>query len=426
MPVYLDHHATTPMDPRVLDTMMPYLTSKFGNAASHNHVFGWEAEEAVRVARGQMAALIGALDREIIFTSGATEANNLAIKGVAEMYAGKGRHIITAAAEHKCVLDTCRQLMKKGLEVTFLPVNADGSVDPEAVRSAITEKTILISVMLANNEIGTINDAEAIGRIAHERGVIFHSDCSQALGKIPVDVQALSIDLASFSAHKFYGPKGVGALYVRSKDPRVKLMPQINGGGHESGMRSGTLNVPGIVGMGKAAALCAEDFERDFWHYAELRNALYHRLKDGLYILGLNGPEIGELEKMKACGSAEQAARHLKRLPNNLNVHFGRIDGAALISSLKDIAVSSGSACTSASPEPSHVLQAIGLDAESARSSIRFGIGRFNTLDEIAYAADRIIGLVRQLRGLPADGATPVTETGKTASGIFPECGCPS
>lgn len=396
-PIYLDHHATTPLDSRVLDAMMPYLTVRYGNASSA-HVFGWEAEEAVNIARRQAAGATGAHEKEIVFTSGATESNNLAIKGVAEMYGGKGRHIITSAAEHSCVLAACRHLEKQGFRITYLNPLPDGSVAPESVEQAITPETILVSVMLASNETGAVSDAAAIGAIARSRGILFHSDCSQAFGKIAVDVNALNLDLASFSAHKFYGPKGVGLLYVRrTAGPRVQLVCQNDGGGHEAGLRSGTLNVPGIVGTGKAMQLAVDEFESRFRHVLTLRNDLYERLKNGLYVIGLNGPPA-EAPDFSAGTSAHAISKKLKRLPDNLNVHFGSIDGGALVSGLRDIAVSAGSACSGARGEPSHVLRSIGLDDALCRCSLRIGVGKDNTHEEIMTAASHIISVVRDLR----------------------------
>jgi cysteine desulfurase len=387
--IYLDNHATTPVDSRVLDTMLPYFNERFGNAASKTHPFGWEAEAAVEIARKQIADLIGADAREIVFTSGATEAINLALKGVFEAYGPKGRHYITARAEHKAVLDTCRHLEQLGARVTYVPVRSDGSVDPEAVREAIQPDTALISVMLANNEVGTINTVREIGAIASERGILMHSDIAQAAGKIAADVNDLHVDLASLSGHKIYGPKGVGALFVRRRQPRVRLVAQMDGGGHENGMRSGTLNVPAIVGIGRAAELCRQEMEKDFRHTAALRNRLFRLLEDALPDLHLNGPAFEE---------SEGPFMPCTRLPNNLNVSFPHVDGEGLILALKDIAVSTGSACTSASPEPSHVLQAMGLDGELMRASLRFGVGRFNAEEEIDLAAERVIDVVRKLK----------------------------
>jgi cysteine desulfurase len=379
LPIYMDNHATTQVDPRVLEAMLPYFGADFGNAASRNHVFGWRAEEGVELAREQVAELIGATEKEIIFTSGATESNNLAIKGVAEFYQTKGDHIITAVTEHKAVLDSCKALERKGLKVTYLPVGKDGRVDPAEVESAITERTILISIMLANNEVGTVQPVAEIGRIAHARGVIFHCDAVQGVGKIPVDVEAMNIDLLSLTAHKIYGPKGVGALYVRRKNPRVRLTPIIDGGGHERGMRSGTLNVPGIVGLGKATAVARADLPVEAPRILAMRERLRNRLDR-------------ELEAVYLNGSLEH------RLPGNLNVSFAYVEGESLLMGLKDVAVSSGSACTSASLEPSYVLRALGVGEDLAHTSIRFGIGRFNTEEEVDYVADLVIENVNRLR----------------------------
>lgn len=381
LPIYLDNHATTPLDPRVLEAMMPYLTTQFGNAASRNHSFGWAAEEAVEKARKQIADLIGASPKEIVFTSGATESDNLAIKGVAEMYAERGNHIITVATEHKAVLDTCKKLEKNGYQVTYLPVQPDGLIDLDMLRDAITDKTILISVMYANNEIGVIQPVAEIGKIAKEKGVLFHTDAVQAVGKIPVNVIRDNIDLMSISAHKIYGPKGVGALYVRRKNPRVQLTAQMDGGGHERGMRSGTLNVPGIVGLGKACEICQQEMPEEMVRMARLRD----RLKDKL---------LDSLDEVYINGSMEH------RLPNNLNVSFAFVEGESLLMGINDIAVSSGSACTSATLEPSYVLKALGKGDDLAHSSIRFGIGRFNTEEEIDYVGNRVVEVVNKLREL--------------------------
>jgi cysteine desulfurase len=385
LPIYMDNHATTPLDPRVLEAMLPYFNAKFGNAASRNHSFGWEAEAAVEKAREQVAKLIGATSKEIIFTSGATESDNLAIKGVAEMYRERGNHIITQATEHKAILDTCKKLEKQGYRVTYLPVKADGLIDIDELRDAIVtegpNKTILVSIMYASNEIGVIQPIAEIGKLCHEKGVIFHSDAVQAVGKIPVDVQKDNIDLLSLSAHKIYGPKGVGALYVRRRNPRVQLTEQINGGGHERGMRSGTLNVPGIVGLGKACELCAEEMESESRRETELRNYLKAKLETALDYVHVNG----NMEH---------------RLPGNLNMSFVYVEGESLLMGINDIAVSSGSACTSATLEPSYVLKALGLGDDVAHSSIRFGLGRFNTKAEVDYVSDKIIDVVLKLREL--------------------------
>jgi cysteine desulfurase len=379
-PIFLDNHSTTPMDPRVLETMLPYFCEKFGNAASRNHPFGWEAEEAVEAARQQIAKLIHADAKELVFTSGATESDNLAIKGVLEMYKEKGDHIITSATEHRAVLDTAKSLeSKKGIKVTYLPVDKYGMVNPEDVRNAITDKTILISIMMANNEIGTINPIKEIGKIAKEKGVLFHCDATQGVGKIPVNVQEMGIDLMAFSAHKIYGPKGVGALYVRKKAPRVRLAPIIDGGGHERGMRSGTLPVPLIVGFGKACELCEQEMPTESVKLAALRD----RLQDGI---------------MKHLDEAYLNGHPTQRLPHNLNISFAYVEGESLLMGVKEIALSSGSACTSATLEPSYVLRALGVGSDLAHSSIRFGLGRFNTVEEVDYTAKRIIEIVTKLR----------------------------
>jgi cysteine desulfurase len=381
IPIYLDNQATTPVDPRVLDAMLPYFTEKFGNAASKNHVFGWEAEAAVDLAREQVGRLIGAAAREIVFTSGATESDNLAIKGIAESYRDKGSHIVTCVTEHKAVLDSCKVLEKRGFQVTYLPVNSDGFVDLRRLQEALTDRTILLSIMAANNEIGTIQPMPEIGRLAKEKGILFHTDATQAVGKIPIDVEAMGIDLLSLTAHKMYGPKGIGALYVRASKPRVKLPAIIDGGGHERGMRSGTLNVAGIVGLGKACELAQKEMSAEGERLAALRE----RLKDGI---------LSRLEEVYLNGHL------LQRLPGNLNMSFAHVEGESLLMALKEIAVSTGSACTSASLEPSHVLKAIGLEDELAHTSIRFGLGRFNAEDEIDYTIQRVVEEVGRLRAL--------------------------
>ncbi|PYX24742.1 MAG: IscS subfamily cysteine desulfurase [Acidobacteria bacterium] len=381
LPIYMDNHATTPMDPRVLEAMLPYFMEKFGNAASRNHPFGWTAEEAVEQAREQIAKLIGATAKEIIFTSGATESDNLAIKGVAEMYREKGNHIITAVTEHKAVLDTCKRLEKNGYRVTYLPVQKDGLVDLEDLKRAIDDKTILVTIMAANNEIGVLQPWREIGKICRERGVLFHTDGVQAVGKVPIDVNKDNIDLMSITAHKIYGPKGVGALYVRRKNPRVQISAIIDGGGHERGMRSGTLNVPGIVGLGKACALAKEEMAQEGAHLAALRDRLRDRI-------------MGRLDEVYINGSMEH------RLPGNLNISFAYVEGESLLMGINDVAVSSGSACTSATLEPSYVLKALGTGDDLAHSSIRFGIGRFNTEAEVDYVADRVCETVERLREL--------------------------
>src|ERR1700686_4475577 len=362
LPIYMDNHATTPVDPRVLEAMLPYFTQKFGNAASRNHAFGWAGEEAVETARQQIASLINATPKEIIFTSGATESDNLMIKGIAEMYREKGNHIITQAIEHKAVLDTCKRLEKYGYEVTYLPVHKDGRVDPEDVRKAITPKTILITIMYANNEIGVINPIAEIGKIAKEHGIFFAVDGVQEVGKI-------------------YGPKGVGALYVRRRNPRVQLSAIADGGGHERGMRSGTLNVPGIVGLGKACEICQEEMAQE----SERLRGLRDRLKAGLE---------AKLDEVFVNGSMEH------RLPNNLNMSFAYVEGESLLMGINDIAVSSGSACTSATLEPSYVLKGLGVGEDLAHTSIRFGLGRFNTQEEVDYVIDKMVQVVTKLREL--------------------------
>jgi cysteine desulfurase len=381
LPIYMDYHATTPVDQRVVDAMLPYFHEKFGNAASRNHSFGWAAEEAVENARAQIARLINATPKEIIFTSGATESNNLAIKGAAEMYREKGNHIITQVIEHKAVLDTCKRLEKYGYEVTYLPVGKDGRIDLDDLQRAITPKTILISIMYANNEIGVIQPIQEIGKIAKEKGILFHTDGVQALGKIPVDVQRDNIDMISLTAHKLYGPKGVGALYVRRRNPRVQLSAQIDGGGHERGMRSGTLNVPGIVGFGKAAELCQIEMAEESTRLRGLRD----RLKDTIF---------AKLDEVYINGSMTH------RLPHNINISFAFVEGESLLMGINDIAVSSGSACTSATLEPSYVLKALGVGEDLAHTSIRFGLGRFNTLEEVDYVTNRVIEVVQRLREL--------------------------
>jgi len=381
LPIYMDNHATTPMDPRVLEAMLPYFTQKFGNAASRNHSFGWAGEEAVENARQQVASLVGATAKEIIFTSGATESDNLMIKGVAEMYREKGNHIITQAIEHKAVLDTCKNLEKHGFEVTYLPVQSDGRVDPEDVRKAIRPTTILICIMYANNEIGVVNPIQEIGKIAKEHGIVFAVDGVQAAGKVPVDVQKDDIDLLAISAHKMYGPKGVGALYVRRRNPRVQLSAIIDGGGHERGMRSGTLNVPGIVGLGKACELCQQEMAQE----SERIRGLRDRLRKGLE---------AKLDEVFINGSMEQ------RLPNNLNMSFAYVEGESLLMGINDVAVSSGSACTSATLEPSYVLKALGVGEDLAHTSIRFGLGRFTTQEEVDYVIEKMVQVVTKLREL--------------------------
>jgi cysteine desulfurase len=381
LPIYMDNHATTRMDPRVLEAMTPYFLEFYGNAASRNHSYGWEAEEAVEKSRKQIANLIGATAKEIVFTSGATESNNLAIKGVAQMYAEKGNHIITQVTEHKAVLDTCKHLEKDGVRVTYLPVGKNGLIDLDQLRDAITDKTILISIMYANNEIGVVQPIAEIGKIAKERGVLFHTDAVQAVGKIPVNVGTDGIDLLSLTGHKVYGPKGAGALYVRRRSPRVQLTAQMDGGGHERGMRSGTLNVPGIVGLGAAIEIAQREMVEESKRLSYLRD----KLKDTI---------LNNLDEVYINGTMEH------HLPHSLNISFAYVEGESLLMGINDIAVSSGSACTSATLEPSYVLKALGAGDDLAHSSIRFGLGRFNTEEEVDYVAGKVIEVVRKLREL--------------------------
>ncbi len=380
LPIYLDNNATTPLDPRVLEAMLPYFTSKFGNAASRNHAFGWVAEEGVDYAREQVAKLIGCTEKEIIFTSGATEGDNLGIKGVYEMYADKGNHIITATTEHKAVLDTCKHLEKQGAKVTYLNVKEDGLIDLAELEAAMTPETILVTIMYGNNEIGVVQPIKEIAAIAHKHGALFFSDATQAVGKIPVDVIADGIDLMAFTAHKMYGPKGVGALYVRRKNPRVKVTSQMDGGGHERGMRSGTLNVPGIVGLGKACEICRLEMDEEAKRLSGLRDKLEAALTT--------------MEESYVNGST------VHRLPHVANISFKYVEGEGLMMAMKDLAVSSGSACTSASLEPSYVLKNLGLSDELAHSSIRFGLGRFTTEEEVDYAIENTKKAVNHLRDL--------------------------
>ncbi len=381
LPIYMDNHATSQLDPRVLEAMLPYFTTKFGNAASRNHSFGWEAEQGVETAREQIARIIGATAKEIIFTSGATESNNLALKGIAEMYRERGNHIITQVTEHKAVLDTCKRLEKYGYRVTYLPVKADGLIDLDDLKRAIDDKTILVSIMFANNEIGVVQPVAEIGKLCHERNVIFHTDAVQAVGKIPVDVNAMNIDVLSLTAHKLYGPKGAGALYVRRRNPRVQISAQMDGGGHERGMRSGTLNVPGIVGLGAACEIAREEMAFEADRLTRLRDKLKTKLESALDYVHVNG-----------------SMEH--RLPGNLNMSFVYVEGESLLMGINEIAVSSGSACTSATLEPSYVLKALGLGDDVAHSSIRFGLGRFNTEAEVDYVSDKLIDIVQKLREL--------------------------
>ena len=381
LPIYLDYQATTPCDPRVVEAMLPFFSETFGNAASRSHPFGWQAEEAVEKARVQIAELIGASPKEIVFTSGSTEAINLALKGVAEMYAEKGKHIITSSAEHKAVLDTCKHLEQSGAEVTYLAPDRSGRISVEQVAAALRPDTILVALMWANNEVGTLNPVREIGELCHAKGVLFFSDATQAVGKVPVDVEADHVDLLCLSGHKIYGPKGVGCLYVRRKNPRVRLVAQMDGGGHERGMRSGTLNVPGIVGLGKACEIARAELPAEAARCAELRDLLEQRISSQLDFVHLNG-------------------NREHRLPNCLNLSFSYVEGESMIMGINKLAVSSGSACTSASLEPSHVLRAMAVGDELAHSSIRFGIGRFTTREEIEFAAREVVDNVRRLREL--------------------------
>jgi cysteine desulfurase len=379
--IYMDNHATTPLDPQVLEAMMPYLTTHFGNAASTTHVFGWKAKEAVDCARQQIADLINCSPKEIVFTSGATESDNLAIKGVAYQYKSKGNHIITSAAEHHAVLDSCKALAQQGFEVTYLPVDRYGMVHPQDVENAITDRTILISLIYANNEVGTINPISEVGEITAQHGVLFHSDAAQGVGRIESDVDKLKVDLMSFTAHKMYGPKGIGALYIRQKRPRIRLRPLIHGGGHEDNIRSGTLNVPSIVGFGKVCELCKKFMSEESERIAALRDRLYHGLSKRIDLIHLNGhPE--------------------KRLPGNLNINFEFVESEALLVGVKGIALSTGSACTSEKVEASYVLRAMGVEAELAHTAVRFGLGRYNTSEEVDEVVDRVVKQVARLREL--------------------------
>ncbi len=381
LPIYLDYQATTPCDPRVVEAMLPYFTEHYGNAASRNHKYGWAAEEAVERSREQIAALLGANPKEIVFTSGSTESINLALKGAAEMYSDKGKHIVTCQAEHKAVLDVCKHLEEQGFEVTYLQPDKSGRVSVEQVAAALRPDTILVALMWANNEVGTLNPIREIGALCHEKGVLMFTDATQAAGKVPVDVEADHVDMLCLSGHKIYGPKGVGVLYVRRKGPRVRLVAQMDGGGHERGMRSGTLNVPGIVGLGKACELARVELESEAKRCAELRDHLEQRIFSALDFVHLNG-------------------NREHRLPNNLNVSFAFVEGESLLMGISDVAVSSGSACTSASLEPSHVLRAMDVGEDLAHSSIRFGVGRFTTREEVDFAADQVIAAVKRLREL--------------------------
>jgi len=377
-PVYLDNHATTRTDPRVVEAMLPYFTEHYGNAASTSHRFGWEASEAVELAREQVARSIGAEARDIIFTSGATESNNLAIKGVAHASIRRGNHLVTAASEHKAVLDPVKRLSRQGWNCTVVPCDAHGRVSAESVALALTDRTVLVSVMAANNEVGTINPIAEIGRLCHDRGIVFHTDAAQAVGKVPLDVQSDAIDLLSLSAHKIYGPKGIGALYVRRRDPQVRLEPLVDGGGHERGLRSGTVAVPLVVGLGVAAELAVSERPVEAVRLFGLRERLHEGIARRVPATRLNGPP--------------------DRLPGNLNLSFADVDGEALMMAMRDVAVSSGSACSSTNPEPSHVLLAMGLPEELARASLRFGLGRFTIPEEIDHAVDAVAGAVERLR----------------------------
>jgi cysteine desulfurase len=381
LPVYMDYHATTPVDPAVVDAMIPYFREKFGNTASRQHEYGWIAEDDVETARSSIASHLGASNKEIIFTSGATESNNLAIKGIAETWRQKGNHIITATTEHKSVIDSCKRLENNGFRVTYLPVGNDGLIDLNRLEDAITPQTILVSIMVANNEIGTIQDIDRIGKICRDRNIFFHTDATQAVGKIPINLKTTNIDLISFSAHKIYGPKGTGVLYIRKSQPKVRLTIQLDGGGHEYGYRSGTLNVPGIIGIAKALDISIAVMDEESVRLRRFRDSMFKEFSEQLDDIFLNGHPV-------------------HRLPNNLNVSFLHVDDNALMMSMKDIAVSTGSACSTADPEPSHVLKALGLPPERLHSSIRFGLGRFTTEEEVNYVIDRVLTNVRKLREL--------------------------
>ncbi|HWC64565.1 MAG TPA: IscS subfamily cysteine desulfurase [Thermoanaerobaculia bacterium] len=400
-PIYMDNHATTPLDPRVLEAMMPYLTTAFGNAASRNHLYGWEAEAAVDEARQKIAALLGCRADEIVFTSGATESDNLAILGAARHYREKGNHVVTCATEHKAVLDSCAQLEREGFEVTILAPDRYGQVTPEQVEAALTDRTILVTLMLANNEIGTVHRLREIAALCRRRGVVVHTDAVQGVGKVPFDVESFGVDLASITAHKIYGPKGCGALYVRGKSPRVRLSPLIHGGGHERGLRSGTLNVPGIVGLGAASEIAQAEMPEETKRLRRLRNRLWNGIASALDDVHVNGYPLPEIDAEGNLRGEEW------RLPGNLNVSFGGVEGEALIAGIRDVAVSSGAACTSASIEPSHVQKAIGVPDALAYSAIRFGLGRFNTEAEVDYTIGEVVRAVRELRAQKA-GMSPV------------------
>ena len=408
LPIYMDHHATTPVDPRVLEAMMPYFTRAFGNAASRSHVFGWEAEAAVDEARSQVAAGMNAQPREIVFTSGATESDNLAVLGAARAYREKGKHVVTAATEHTAVLDSCHVLEREGFDVTFLYPGRTGAIEAEQVRESLRDDTILVTLMLANNEIGTILPLAEIGAACRERGVLFHTDAVQGFGKVPFDVEAMNVDLASVTAHKLYGPKGIGALYVRARKPRVRLEPILHGGGHERGLRSGTLNVPGIVGFGRAVEISVAEREEEARRLRLLRQRLAHGILREVPDVSLNGPPLPEIA---ADGSLAPGVPE-RRLPGNLNFAFAGVEGEALLMGLKDVAVSSGSACTSATLRPSHVLKAIGVPDDLAHASIRFGLGRSNTEEEVDFAVRAVATTVRRLRELTPSYGAPKASAG--------------
>jgi cysteine desulfurase len=395
LPIYMDHHATTPVDPRVLDAMLPYLTRAFGNAASRSHVFGWEAEAAVDEARRQVAVGMGASPKEIVFTSGATESDNLAILGAARAHKSRGNHVVTGATEHHAVLDSCHELEREGFEVTYLAPDRTGRIEAGQVAESLRDSTVLVSLMLANNEIGTIHPLAEIGAVCRERGVLLHTDAVQGFGKIPFDVEAMHVDLASFTAHKMYGPKGVGALYVRARKPRVRLQPLFYGGGHERGMRSGTLNVPGIAGFGKAVEISLAERDAEAGRLRLLRQRLFEGIVAEIRGVSINGPALPDLAADGSLPAGEDG-----RLPGNLNLSFEGVEGEALLMGLKDVAVSSGSACTSASLQPSHVLKAIGVPDDLAHASIRFGLGRPNTAEEVEFTVGAVAAAVRRLREL--------------------------
>ncbi len=399
LPIYMDCHATTPVDSKVLDAILPFFSERFGNAASRTHRFGWEADAAVELSREEVSGMIGASPKEIVFTSGATEANNLAIKGVCEFYRDRGDHIVTQVTEHRAVLDACKSLESRGYRVTYLPVDRFGRVEAEQVRETISDKTILVTIMVANNEVGTLQQMEAIGKVCKEKGVLFHSDAAQAVGKVDVHVDRMGVDLLSLSGHKIYGPKGVGALYLRSRRPRARISAQIDGGGHERGIRSGSLNVPGIVGLGKACEICKGEMASE----GKMIKALRDRLKAGI---------VGKLPDVYLNGHPED------RLPGNLNLSFDDVEGELLLLGLKEIALSSGSACTSATVQPSYVLRAMGVGRDLAHNSLRFGLGRFNTREEVDYAAKRVIQEVERLREVSPRSGRPQGEKAMDEAGV--------